>query len=520
MKYRLLAAALSVAVLSSSALFSDTVVPGAGVCLAERDYNQEMEERKSLPIQSNSIANWPEGPAIGAKSAILMEMNTHTVLYAKNIHEKCYPASTTKILTCLLAMQNCTMDETITFSHDAIYDVPGDGSKLGGVDTGDTMLMETALYCVLVQSANEVASAVGEHVAEKLGKEKNVSSFAEIMNEKAEELGCQDSNFVNCNGLYDDDHYTSAYDLALIGCEFFGNELLCKMSSTPSYHFRLKPDDEEDTWVATKNQLYKGKPYAYEYLLGSKTGYVSQSRQTLVSAAEKNGMKLVCVIFAEETPYQFEDTRTLFQYGFENFQRMSVRDNETKYNINTMDFFDTDSDLFGDSTPLISMKNDACVILPNTAEFSDTVSTLTYAENDADTDTNVIATINYSYSDVDVGSCDIVFYKSEVPAFSFAADNSAPATPQTSPESEPPTAADEEVSIIYINVKKVILGILVTAAVIILLLFLISVINSYSFSPRGQSSKRRRIRKKEGRAAKKHARRAARRGIRNLKKRR
>lgn len=520
MKYRLLAAALSVAVLSSSALFSDTVVPGAGVCLAERDYNQEMEERKSLPIQSNSIANWPEGPAIGAKSAILMEMNTHTVLYAKNIHEKCYPASTTKILTCLLAMQNCTMDETITFSHDAIYDVPGDGSKLGGVDTGDTMLMETALYCVLVQSANEVASAVGEHVAEKLGKEKNVSSFAEIMNEKAEELGCQDSNFVNCNGLYDDDHYTSAYDLALIGCEFFGNELLCKMSSTPSYHFRLKPDDEEDTWVATKNQLYKGKPYAYEYLLGSKTGYVSQSRQTLVSAAEKNGMKLVCVIFAEETPYQFEDTRTLFQYGFENFQRMSVRDNETKYNINTMDFFDTDSDLFGDSTPLISMKNDACVILPNTAEFSDTVSTLTYAENDADTDTNVIATINYSYSDVDVGSCDIVFYKSEVPAFSFAADNSAPATPQTSPESEPPTAADGEVSIIYINVKKVILGILVTAAVIILLLFLISVINSYSFSPRGQSSKRRRIRKKEGRAAKKHARRAARRGIRNLKKRR
>ena len=359
-------------------LVSNLFLTGPAVSCAEEDRMEQMEQRKSLPIQSNEIANWPQGPAIGAESAILMEMNTHTILYAKNIHERNYPASTTKILTCLLAMENCTMDETITFSRDSIYDVPSDGSRLGGVDTGDTMPMEQALYCVLVQSANEVASAVGEHVAEKLGKEKTVEAFTELMNEKVASLGGTDSNFTNCNGLFDEDHYTSAYDLALIGCEFFSNDLLCKMSSTNSYHFRLKPDDEEDVWIASKNQLYKGKPYEYEYLLGSKTGFVSQSRQTLVSAAEKNGMKLVCVVFMDETPYQFEDTITLFQYGFENFQRVSIKDHETKYNIDTMNFFDTENDLFGDSTPLISIENDTYVILPNTACFSDTVSTLRY----------------------------------------------------------------------------------------------------------------------------------------------
>lgn len=513
---RLIVGAALVTIFISNIPLTDMVLPGSSTIHAEVDYTEQMEQRKTLPIETNSIKNWPQGPAIGAESAILMEMNTHTILYAKNIHEKNYPASTTKILTCLLAMQNCTLDETITFSHDSIYDVPSDGSRLGGVDTGDTMPMEQALYCVLVQSANEVASAVGEHVAEKLGKEKSTEAFAELMNEKVTSLGGTDSHFTNCNGLFDENHYTSAYDLALVGCEFFGNEILCKMSSTPSYHFKLKPDDEEDVWIASKNQLYKGKPYEYQYLLGSKTGFVSQSRQTLVSAAEKNGMKLVCVVFMDETPYQFEDTLTLFQYGFENFQRVSIKDNETKYNIDTMDFFDTENDLFGDSTPLISMEDDTYVILPNTAEFSDTVSTLTYAEQSPDT--NVIASINYTYSDVPVGTCNVVFYKASIPAFHFSSSESEPESEIPSESSggemivssELSTESQEEANVIYIDVQKVIIGIIIAAVVIALILFVISIINNYSFSPRGQSSKRRRSRRRENRIARRQARRNAR----------
>lgn len=496
MKKRFLCKALSI--IAAAALFAACANITA-LAAPELTNLEKMEERKTLPIQTNSIENWPQGPTIGAQAAILMEMDTKTILYAKNINEKSYPASTTKILTSLIAMQNCTLDETVTFSRSSIYDVPADGSKLGGVDTGDTILMEHALYSVLVRSANEVANAVGEHVASKLGE----ASFPEIMNKKAKELGCKSSNFVNANGLYDDNHYTTAYDLALIGCEFFNNELLCRMSSTPSYHFKLKETDTDDSYISSKNQLYKGKPYEYKYLLGSKTGFVSQSRQTLVSAAEKNGMKLVCVVFCEETPYQFEDTVTLFQYGFENFQRLSINDNEEKYKILADDLFNTGSDPFGDSTPLMSMENDKYVILPNTAAFSDMASALQYG-NASD---GVIATVNYTYSDVPVGSCSIIFSKSEKPCFSFSL--SEPIQEITHMEEESSARSEESTeekkdSIIFINVQNVIIGILIIATAAIFILFIISVVNSYNFSARGQSSRRRRKIKRERRSKRRH----------------
>jgi D-alanyl-D-alanine carboxypeptidase len=371
--------------------------------------------------------------------------------------------------------------------------------------------MEDALYCVLVESANDVASAVGEHVAEKLGYEKNVESFADIMNEKAKSLGCLDTHFSNANGLYADDHYTTAYDLALIGCEFFNNELLCKMSSTPSYHFKLHDTDEEDTWISSKNQLYKGKTYEYKYLLGSKTGFVSQSRQTLISAAEKNGMKLVCVIFNEESPYQFEDTLTLFQYGFENFKSVSIDDNETKYKIDTSDLFDTKNDLFGDSTPLVSMESDKYIVLPNNANFNDAKSSLLY--NTDSHPANIVATIDYTYNGVNVGNCNILYSKSEAASFDFNTDTATSTV--ESGEMNNNIISQQETSdntnVVFINVKYLIIIILCVAALVMFVLFIISIIKSYNFSPRGQSKRRRRERKKELKSSKKEARQKARR---------
>lgn len=495
-------------IILSLGLCASLILMPCTTSLAERDYMQEWEDRKSLPIESNQIANWPEGPAIGAECAILMEMNTKTVLYAKNIHQQMYPASTTKILTCLLAMQNCTLDEEITFSHDAIYSVPLDGSRLGVVDVDDKLNMEHALYSVLVQSANEVANAVGEHVAEKLGMEKNISSFAEIMNQKAKELGCKNSHFANPSGLHDENHYTSAYDLALIGCEFFNNELLCKMSSTSSYHIAPNKNQTEDIWMSSKNQLFEGKPYEYEYLLGSKTGFVAASRQTLVSAAEKDGMKLVCVVFTEESPYQFEDTVSLFQYGFENFQRLSIDENETKYQLDSTDLFDIGDDLFGDSTPLLSLENDSYVILPNTANFSETQSTLNYNNKNATETDNIMATINYTFSDVPIGKCDITFSKTNTTqSMNFATSNPSAIVTTLQPESE----TTKKPNVIFINIKKVIFGIIIVAIISIIIMFIISTLNSYNFSPKGQSNKRRRKRRQENRIAKQHARQNARR---------
>lgn len=524
--------------LSLTTTFSSIVAPGLTQVHAERDLMEEWEARKSLPVQTNDIPNWPEGPAIGAESAILMEMNTHTILYAKDIDKKMYPASTTKILTCLIAMQNCNLDDTVTFSHESIYDVPVDGARVGwdpngSFKPGDKLNLELALYCVLVKSANEVASAVGEHVAEHMGLEKNAASFAQLMNKKAKELGCKNSHFMNANGLFNEEHYTCAYDLALIGSEFFSNELLCKMSSTPRFHFKYnqgikdeqtadtsteedKNNDENtttettdtsdngisDIYLSSKNQLYKGSNYAYQYLLGSKTGFVSQSRQTLVSGAEKDGMKLVAVVFTEESPYQFEDTVTLFNYGFENFHTVSINENETKYHIDDTDKFNTNSDLFGNSNTLVSMEADKYIVLPNTANFEDTASTLSYANKNDDT-SSIIATIDYTYSDVPVGSCNIVLNKEEPYNFDFSIgepdDNSIN---QDNDKNENTT--------IFINVKKVIIGIIILAVLLILLLLVLSFLKSYHISPKGQSGKRRREQKRERRQARRNARKNAR----------
>ena len=482
-------------VLCSTMFLSSTTV------YADVDYEAEMESRKSLPIQSNEIIGWPEGPAIGAESAILMEMNTHTVLYAKNINEKMFPASTTKILTCLLAAQNCDLNDKVTFSKAAVYEVPRDGSNMG-IDEGEIITLEQAMYGVLVGSANEAASAVGEHVAACLGKEPTANAFATIMNEKAKELGCKNTHFVNANGLYDDNHYTTAYDLALIGCEFFNNEILCKMSSTPNYNIPPTSTQPDDIWVNSKNKLLKGRELSYPYLLGSKTGFVSQSRQTLVSGAEKDGMKLVCVVFKEETPYQFEDTVKLFQYGFENFKKLMVDDYETKYSIDNLDLFNTGSDLFGDSTSLMSMESDSYIIVPNMAEFEDTNSKVTYSE---ETDSNVIATIEYSFSDVPIGTCEILFSSSLPEQFQFSSQAEVPA--EFSSETANPPMQEKKQNVIFINVKRGIMGILLVAGILIFIMVFLSILSSYNFSPRGQSSKRRKQRIRDHRITKKNSRR-------------
>lgn len=500
-----------------SSVLCSTIFFSSITAHANIDYEAEMESRKSLPVQSNEIAGWPEGPAIGAESAILMEMNTHAVLYAKNIDTKMYPASTTKILTCLLAAQNCDLNDKVTFSNAAVYEVPRDGSNMG-MDEGEIITLEQAMYGVLVGSANEAASAVGEHVAACLGKEPTAKAFATIMNEKAKELGCKNTNFVNANGLYDENHYTTAYDLALIGCEFFNNEILCKMSSTPNYNIPPTATQPDDIWINSKNKLLKTRELAYPYLLGSKTGFVSQSRQTLVSGAEKDGMKLVCVVFKEETPYQFEDTVKLFQYGFENFKKLMVDDYETKYSMDNLDLFDTGSDLFGDSTPLMSMESDSYIIVPSTAEFEDTNSKVTYSK---EADSNVIATIEYSYSDVPIGNCNIMFSSSLPEQFEFSSQNEVPA--EFSSEAANPSMQEkqqDEQNVIFINVKKVIMGVLLVAGIIILIMVFLSVLNSYHFSPRGQSSKRRKQRIRDNKISKKNARRNAKRQRQQMKQKR
>ena len=249
-----------------------------GLIAYATDYAAEEEARRQLPIASNSYEEWPNGPAVGAEGAILMEAQTGTILYEKNIHEHLYPASTTKILSALIGMENCKMDETVTMSKEAVFSIPRDSSNIG-LDVGEEITVEQCLYGILVGSANEATNALAEHVSG------SIDAFVDLMNERAKELGCQDSHFVTTNGLHDDNHYTSPYDLALIAQKFFSNELLCKMSSTPTYYIPQSPTQpDDDLYINTHNKLlFPGGKYNYEYIVGSKTGYTDNARQTLVS---------------------------------------------------------------------------------------------------------------------------------------------------------------------------------------------------------------------------------------------
>ncbi|MCR4962149.1 MAG: D-alanyl-D-alanine carboxypeptidase [Lachnospiraceae bacterium] len=417
------------------------------------------EERKSWEIQSNNIENWPEGPAIGAASAILMDADTGIILYEKNIHEQMYPASTTKLMTCLLAMEKegVSLNDMVDFSVDAVYSCPWDGSNMG-IDAGESMTLEDCLYGILLLSANEVSNAVGEYVSG------DAQSFVDLMNERAKELGCVDTHFNNAHGYTDPDHYTSAYDLALIAREFFKNELLAKISRTLLYHWYPTDTQPDDIYLATKNYFIR-EIYQCEGLVGSKTGYTDESRNVLVTCAERNGMRLICVIMKEETPYQYEDTLSLFNYGFNNFETVTIADYEKRYDMERANFFKTDYDVFGDSSTFLSLDTSSELILPKTITFDELDSELVYRDDDSE---GVLADIKYSYNGKYLGQAMLVTSKGSEQSFVFKA------------EDEFMTEEEDTPTFIYVN--RIIMWIGIAMGVLVAFLIIKRIISNFHFA--------------------------------------
>ncbi len=429
------------AIISGCLFFSDAIFAAAA---------PEKEEiiaiNQAMPVQSNEVENWPQGPIVTAESAILMEAETGAILYAKNIHQKQYPASTTKILTSLIAYEQSSLDEVVTFSHDAVFDTPRNSNHIA-MNEGDTLTMEDCLNAILIRSANEVSFAVAEHV----GGDRE--TFYQMMNDRAAELGCVDSHFTNPNGLPDDNHYTSAYDLAMIGRAFFANELLCNITLSPMLVLQKASGEYHD---ANQMELIPGKKYAYEYLVGCKTGYTDSARNCLVSCAEKDGMRLICVVLKDEAPYHNEDTIALFNYGFNNFEKVNISQTETKYDIDNAGSFYSDNDIFGSSKPILSLNKDDVIIMPKTLSFDDISSTLSYnTENE-----NQAALITYTYRDVYIGSASVDFAVSTEDSYSFEIPDAEAASEKMTP------------SFIFINIAKVLLTLAGIVVFVILLLFL------------------------------------------------
>lgn len=464
------------ALLLCVSLFLCSMASGLQAQAAPVDLNEEAKMRREIPIESNERENWPAGPTVSAQSAILMEAETGTILYEKNIHERLYPASITKILTGLIAMEQCSLDEKVSFSQKAVDSIDWRTDANLNIKPGEQITVEQALYGLLTGSANEVANALGEHISG------STEEFAKLMNQRARELGCVDSHFVTTNGIHDEEHYTSAHDMALIAQAFFSNDLLCKISSTPSYTIPPSPTVSRELYVKSKNQLFAGRDYAYEYLVGSKTGYTSQARQTLVSCAQKDGMKLICVVMKEEAPSQYKDTIDLFNYGFSNFHMVNVAEEDTQYTVDSNSFFDSDSDAFGSSSPILSIDPAGVIVLPNTAGYGDADSSLSYEELEGE---NTLARISYTYNGIPVGSAYV----------QLAPPSGSQVSGQTGHDgdsnSEIPASTSPS---IYVNVIHVLGGLAGLALILAFLIWLVTLLRNYSFS--SERKKRFRWRKR------------------------
>ena len=441
------------------------------------DYDAQAEARREMTVESNEWENWPAGPAISAQSAILMDAETGAILYEKNIHEQLYPASITKILTALIVMEQCPLDEMVTYSNEAVNSINWQTDSNIGIKAGEQITVEQSLYGLLVGSANEVANALAEHVSG------SVDAFAELMNERAAELGCVDSHFANANGIFDENHYTSAHDMALIAKAFFSNDLLSKISGTSTYTIP-RSDTVRELFVTCRNQLLPGKRYAYEYLVGSKTGYTSEARQTLVSCAQKDGMKLICVVMKEEAPSQFTDTIELFNYGFSSFHMVNVADADNRYTVGNELFFESDADVFGSSSPLLAIDSADSIILPNTAEYEDTQSTLSYDDLE---DEDAAAEISFTYNGVYVGNATVRVV--EQVSGNSVGDSASGSTGDTESSN-----VDPSTSRIYINVRMVLIGVISSYLLLNFLVWLITLFRNYSFSSQRKDRKRRKRR--------------------------
>ena len=250
-------------------------------------------------------------PKVSADSVVLMDATTGKILYEKNKDSAYPPASTTKIMTILLVLENSKLDDVVTVSKNAEIT---DGSKIY-ITAGEKISVKELLYGLILASANDCAVALAEHISGSTEK------FATLMNEKAVSLGCKSTNFVNPNGLYDVNHKTSAYDLSLIMQELTKHPEYKEISTTSSYTMEATNKSTEKRPLWNENRLIqKGDQYYYEGCEGGKTGYTIQSKHSYIAVASRNGQKLIVALVHDSVKTFFSDSRKLLNYGFDNFE--------------------------------------------------------------------------------------------------------------------------------------------------------------------------------------------------------
>lgn len=229
----------------------------------------------------------PDNLTTNSDSIILMDAKTGNILYSKNAFEKKYPASTTKLMTAILTLENCKLTDVVTVSHNAIFSIPI-GYSHASLQEGEELTVEELLNVLLIPSANDAAVALAEHIAG------SVENFATMMNNKAKELGCLNTNFINPNGVHDNSHYSTAYDLALIGQYAMKFDDILRIAKVTQYTLPKtnKYDEENRIFNTTNGLVNKNEKYYYPNCTGLKTGYTDKSGYCIVATAEKKRSRI------------------------------------------------------------------------------------------------------------------------------------------------------------------------------------------------------------------------------------
>lgn len=340
--------------------------------------------------------DWPVPPEISAGSAVLIDADTCTILYEKNSHVKAYPASVTKLMTALLTVENCSLSEIVTFSHDAAHSVTWEDAQIP-IEEGEQYTIEDALYALLLPSANDVAYGLAEHIAG------SVPAFAEMMNKRAAELGALNTHFTNASGLSDPEHYTTAYDIAMFSRACMNNSTIIEIMNTLTHV--IPPSNKygyERTIYQRHEMLKKNSQYYYEYAAGGKTGFTDESKYTLCTFATKGDMNLIAVVLLCEEPEQrYEDTIALFEYGFNNFEKLTLDSADTSGLLNESSYYN--SSVFGSSKVSFSLASSA-VTVPIGVTSDDIDMEISRDAASGDT----FATVRFKYKDVVVGNSELL----------------------------------------------------------------------------------------------------------------
>lgn len=272
-----------------------------------------------------------EQPEISADAAILIDSSSEKVLYSKNENQKMYPASTTKILTAILTIENCNLNDVVTVPYEAISSITS-GYSVAALQTGEQLTVEQLLQVMLVHSANDAANVLAFHVSG------SIENFANLMNNKVSELGLTNTHFTNPSGMHDENHYTTAHDLAIIMKYCMKNDTFRSLSSLK--YCTIPATNKYDVRVFnTTNELliYDNRDvssnYYYKYAIAGKTGYTTQAKNCLVSVAKKENLELICVvlsagIYPNNVSAKFVDTKSIFDYGYNNYTIKKLREKD------------------------------------------------------------------------------------------------------------------------------------------------------------------------------------------------